>query len=100
LSQGAAAAYNCGMRTLVIQGLLVMSASLTSIACGGGQAKAEAPATIATEAPPPVPEGHPECVDARDKPIRCSEDSECCTGFVCGRDPELNPAQKYCIFGG
>lgn len=42
----------------------------------------------------------PECLNENDEPVECELDGECCSGFVCGKDPELNPRKKYCIFGG
>jgi Ion channel inhibitory toxin len=91
--------YNRPMRTLAIQRILAMSVCLCLGACGSSKPAAEAPVAQA-EPEPPVPTGHPQCVDSKDRPIRCVEDSECCEGFVCGQDPELNPMNKYCIWGG
>jgi hypothetical protein len=42
----------------------------------------------------------PECLNEEDEPVECELDSDCCSGFVCGKDPELNPRKKFCIFGG
>lgn len=88
------------MKNVAIQGIRVLGVSLTLLLSCGGKRPAEQPAATAEAPAPPVPEGHPQCVDAEDKPVRCTEDKECCAGFVCGRDPELNPQQKYCIYGG
>jgi len=42
----------------------------------------------------------PECVNAEDQHVECLADSDCCAGFVCGKDPELSPRVSYCIYGG
>lgn len=42
----------------------------------------------------------PECLNENDEPVECELDNECCSGFVCGKDPELNPRKKYCIYSG
>lgn len=42
----------------------------------------------------------PECLNENDEPVECEQDDECCSGFVCGKDPELNPRKKYCLYGG
>lgn len=42
----------------------------------------------------------PACLNENDEPVECELDEDCCSGFVCGKDPELNPRKKYCIFGG
>ena len=41
-----------------------------------------------------MPTGHPTCVDDKDKPILCSDDKDCCPGFVCGHDPDLKSAKS------
>ena len=70
-------------------------------ACGGGdKAPPKEP-----EAPPAEPVAPPigpapQCVDANDDPVKCQQDSDCCEGFACGRDPELNPRERYCIYAG
>lgn len=50
--------------------------------------------------PEPLVSGAPKCVDDNDQPIRCAEDNECCSGFVCGIDPELSSRIKHCIYAG
>jgi hypothetical protein len=72
------------------------------MSCASGQphpAAAE-PSTAMTEATVEPVGDAPSCVDDKDKPVNCLSDADCCQGFVCGRDPELNPRASYCIFGG
>ncbi len=42
----------------------------------------------------------PECVDDKDQRVQCLADTDCCAGFVCGKDPELSHHVSYCIYGG
>ena len=42
----------------------------------------------------------PECVDDKDQRVECLADTDCCAGFVCGKDPELSHHVSYCIYGG
>ncbi len=42
----------------------------------------------------------PECIDDKGDPVECEEDDECCSGFVCSRDPELSPRKKFCVYSG
>jgi hypothetical protein len=47
-----------------------------------------------------VEEAAPECVNAEDQHVECLADTDCCSGFVCGKDPELSARVSYCIYGG
>jgi hypothetical protein len=42
----------------------------------------------------------PQCVDDKDQRVECMSDSDCCQGFVCGKDPELSHRVSYCLYGG
>jgi hypothetical protein len=42
----------------------------------------------------------PQCVDQDEQQVTCLSDADCCSGFVCGKDPELSKRQSYCIYGG
>lgn len=69
--------------------------------CAGSQPRAETQASISESAPEPVElEAAPECVNDQDQRVRCLADSDCCAGFVCGKDPELNQDLSYCIYAG
>lgn len=70
-------------------------------ACGGEKSPAKEPVVQppASTVAPPIGSA-PQCVDANDSPVKCEKDSDCCEGFVCGRDPELNPREKFCIYAG
>jgi hypothetical protein len=72
------------------------------MSCASGQQRpvaVEQSAAAAEGTVEPIGEA-PSCVDDKDKPVSCLADSDCCQGFVCGRDPELNPRASYCIYGG
>lgn len=78
-----------------------LAASLLLGACAGGQQ------TVKDDYVPPASQPResavgaaPECLNEEDEPVECELDEECCSGFVCGKDPELNPRKKYCIYGG
>jgi hypothetical protein len=73
---------------------------LLLMACGGAQPRPEH--AVAAEAPPEPPSVSeaPECVDDKEQRVSCLSDSDCCAGFVCGKDPELSHRLSYCIYGG
>jgi hypothetical protein len=80
---------------------------MLSFGCGGSQqprAPEASPASSAANnesAPQPAKvSGAPECVDDKEQPVECLSDSDCCSGFVCGKDPELSLRVRYCIYGG
>jgi len=42
----------------------------------------------------------PECLNDEKQHVQCLSDGDCCAGFVCGKDPELNQSVSYCVYGG
>lgn len=79
-------------------------ATLFFMGCGAAQSSAEAPEQSAsmTESAPEqqgVSEA-PQCVDDQEQRVSCLTDTDCCSGFVCGKDPELSHRLSYCIYGG
>ena len=84
----------------VIWGALGSALRWVALGCAGGQEHAvDQSAAITESAPQPVGEA-PQCVDDKDQPVACLADSDCCAGFVCGKDPELSQRTSYCIYGG
>lgn len=70
------------------------------VGCGSAQPRLEHAA--GSEAAPEqasVSEA-PECVDEKEQRVSCLSDTDCCAGFVCGKDPELSHRLSYCIYGG
>ncbi len=89
------------MKRLVVTCAFAAIASLVVTACGSDQKKVEDPYLPPTERPDErAVGGAPECVDENNDPARCSEDGDCCDGFVCGIDPELSSRIKHCIYAG
>jgi hypothetical protein len=76
----------------------LIGVGLLALACSQGGESVKSPET--ETAPPPPPAAAPECVDAKDEPVTCQMDSECCQGFVCGKDPEKSQIVKYCLYAG
>lgn len=72
------------------------------IGCGAAQDRtAIDQSAAATESAPPTPVVEaPTCVGEKDEAIECLSDSDCCPGFVCGKDPERSQHSSYCIYGG
>lgn len=68
------------------------------LGCGAAQQHEQSAATL--ESAPEEVGVAPQCVDDKDQPVTCLSDDDCCAGFVCGKDPELNPRTSYCIYGG
>jgi hypothetical protein len=71
-----------------------------TLGCAASQQRPVEQSAAATEATPQEVGAAPQCVDDKDQPVMCLSDSDCCAGFVCGKDPELSPRQSYCIYGG
>ncbi len=65
-----------------------------------GPASESAAAEEVAPSQPPAVVGAPECLDANDRPAECLQDSDCCPGFVCGKDPELSRRVTFCIYAG
>jgi anti-sigma-K factor RskA len=80
---------------------VVISACAVFSGCAASPPRAETSASI-SEAPPQPAEIDvaPECVNDQDQHVACLADSDCCAGFVCGKDPELSQDVSYCIYGG
>lgn len=81
---------------------VLLGSALLALACGAAQVEQPGPLFATSEEQPAVevPSEAPQCVDQFDKPATCEADSDCCSGFVCGKDPELSHRVSYCIFGG
>jgi hypothetical protein len=71
-----------------------------TLGCAASPQRPVEQSAAATEATPQEVGAAPQCVDDKDQPVMCLSDSDCCAGFVCGKDPELSPRQSYCIYGG
>jgi len=75
--------------------VLVLFASLAP-SCGGTQKKDKPIQTLEEferNSPPP----DDPCVGKKGVPIECTTQADCCDGYACTRDPERNPASRYCI---
>ena len=89
------------MKNVVMLGVLGLVTAQWLNACAGGRATGGDPFLPPENqqeesAIPPAP----ECVDEDDEPVKCEKDEECCPGFVCGKDPELNHRETFCIYSG
>ena len=80
------------MGSLLVAGLV--------LACGASNPQPEPLFAVSDEQPVEPPAAAPQCVDQHDEPVTCLSDSDCCSGFVCGKDPQLSQRQSYCVFGG
>jgi hypothetical protein len=73
--------------------------SWSVVSCSGSPPPpAEPPPPSAVSAPAPAEA--PQCVDAKDQRVQCLSDADCCSRFVCGKDPELSQSVNYCVFSG
>ena len=83
-------------------GALSMMGLMVVVGCGAAQDRtAIDQSAAATESAPPTPAVEaPTCVGEKDEAIECLSDSDCCPGFVCGKDPERSQHSSYCIYGG
>jgi len=86
-------------RTAIIQGAGFSVLMVVAMGCGASQPRPAESAEAAESVPEAVGEA-PQCVDDKEQPVMCLSDSDCCAGFVCGKDPELNARSSYCIYGG
>lgn len=77
------------------------AAVMAVVACGAAQhPPAEQSAATAETIQEESAGEAPACVDEKEQPVSCLSDSDCCAGFVCGKDPELSQRMSYCIYGG
>jgi hypothetical protein len=88
-----------------IQGMRGALMVVVMMGCGASQEHSQLPegeqsAAAAESVPDPAAVEAPSCVDAKDQPISCLSDGDCCAGFVCGKDPELSQRTSFCIYGG
>ena len=83
-----------GMRGALMVGMMM--------GCGASQqhSQSEQSAAAAESVPDQAVSETPSCVDAKDQPVACLSDGDCCAGFVCGKDPELSQRTSFCIYGG
>jgi hypothetical protein len=105
------------MSTIIKAAMVGSVGLMTLLGCGAPQQPGAAPAGPASSGQQPsestssaagaegAPQqgsmgAAPECVDDKDQPVECLSDADCCSGFVCGRDPELSRRVRYCIYGG
>jgi hypothetical protein len=88
-------------RVAMIRGAAWGVLMMMAMACGAAQRPAAEQSAASTESISESPVGEaPTCVDDKEQPVSCLSDADCCAGFVCGKDPELNPRTSYCIYGG
>jgi hypothetical protein len=92
-----------------MRGALTVLAAVAWVACGASQQQQQAQdadgqreqSAAAEESVPDQSIGaSPSCVGENDQPVACLSDSDCCAGFVCGKDPELSHRTSFCIYGG
>jgi hypothetical protein len=89
------------LKTTMIQEALGGALLMVVLGCGGSQQRAAEQSAAAAESVPDAPVGEaPQCVDDKEQPVTCLSDGDCCSGFVCGKDPELSARTSYCIYGG
>jgi hypothetical protein len=88
-------------KTTMIRGALGGALMMVMLGCGASQQRAAEQSATAAESAPEAPVGEaPQCVDDKEQPVTCLSDGDCCSGFVCGKDPELSARTSYCIYGG
>ena len=86
---------------VVVRGAVWGALTTVAMACGAAQHPAAEQSAATTESIQEDAVGEaPTCVDEKDQPVMCLADSDCCAGFVCGKDPELSQRTSYCIYGG
>ena len=90
-----------GRRSVVVGAAFVGLVAIGVAACGGSKEEAKDPYLPPEGEEPAAPVSEaPECVDQNNEPVKCQTDADCCSGFVCGKDPELNSREKFCIYAG
>jgi hypothetical protein len=89
-------------RAVMIRGAVGAVLMVAAFGCGGAQQRPaiEHQAAAAEAMPEPSIGPPPECVDEQDKPVTCLSDADCCPGFACGKDPERNARESFCLYGG
>jgi hypothetical protein len=88
-------------RAVMIRGAMGAALMVAAFGCGGAQQRPAEQQAATTEVAPDRSVGPaPECVDDQDQQVTCLSDADCCPHFVCGKDPERNFRESYCIFGG
>jgi hypothetical protein len=88
--------------SVMIRGALGAALMVAAVGCGSAQQRPAMEQQAASEevAPEPSVGPAPECVDDQDRQVTCLSDADCCPNFVCGKDPDRNFRESYCIFGG
>jgi hypothetical protein len=85
----------------MVRGATWGALTMVLVACGGAQRPPAEQSAATTESIQETSVGEaPTCVDDKDQRVSCLSDSDCCAGFVCGKDPELSQRMSYCIYGG
>jgi hypothetical protein len=88
-------------RVAMIRGAAWGALTMAAMACAAAQhPPAEQSAATTESIQENAVDEAPTCVDDKDERVSCLSDSDCCAGFVCGKDPELSPRTSYCIYGG
>jgi hypothetical protein len=87
-------------RTAMIRGAAWCALIVGTMGCAASQPRPVEQSAAASETVSEEPGAAPQCVDEKEQPVECLSDSDCCAGFVCGKDPELSQRQSYCIYGG
>jgi hypothetical protein len=89
------------------RGALMVWAAVAWVALGcgasqqhAGHADGEQSAAAEESVSDPSIGQSPSCVGENDQPVACLSDSDCCAGFVCGKDPELSHRTSFCVYGG
>lgn len=63
----------------------------------GGAQKKDKPIQTLDEVERNSPPPDDPSVGEEGAPIECTTETNCCKGYACTRDPEHNPASRYCI---
>lgn len=96
-----ATAIPMAIKVELVRGAAWGALTILVLACGSAQRPLAEQSAATAESVQEAPVGEaPTCVDDKDQPVSCLADSDCCAGFVCGKDPELSQRMSYCIYGG
>jgi hypothetical protein len=82
------------LRNVSFMALVLFTALASS--CSGAQKKNE-PILTAEEFERNAPPPDDPCVGQKGAPLECGSQADCCKGYACGKDPERNPRQLYCL---